>query len=149
MQGKNKFVFYVLLVMLVVALGLNAINHYTKRGDITINKKIFKVEVLKNSWELERGLSGREKLAENKGMLFVFPKAGRHSFWMKDMKFPIDIIWIDSEKIIDIKEKLPIPTTKYLENYTPSSSAKYVLEINAGLSEKYGFEIEDEVLLDI
>lgn len=149
MQGKNKFALYVLLIILAAALGLKIINIYTKAGAVTINKKVFKVEVLKNEWELERGLSNREKLAKNKGMLFVFPKEDKHSFWMKGMKFSVDIIWIKDDKIVDIKEKLPIPTTRYLEKYTPTSSAKYVLEVNAGLSEKYGFKIGDPVALDI
>ena len=149
MQDKNKFAVYVFLVMLIAAIGLKVINFYTKTGKVIIKNETFKVEVLKNEWELERGLSGRDKLAKNKGALFVFSKEDKHSFWMKGMKFPIDIVWIKNNKIVDIKERLPIPITQYYKSYTPTSSVRYVLEINAGLSEKYGFETGDEVLLDI
>tara|TARA_B100000315_G_C14397926_1_gene505091 strand:+ start:63 stop:512 length:450 start_codon:yes stop_codon:yes gene_type:complete len=149
MQGKNRLTLYIFLIIIVTALFLRVINSYTKNGKVTINNKTFKVELLKEGWELQKGLSGREKLSKNKGILFIFPKADKHSFWMKEMKFSIDILWIDNDKIIDIKEKLAIPITHNLKRYTPSSTAKYVLEINSGLSEKYGFKVGDKVKLDI
>lgn len=145
----KSFAFYVILIMIISALGLKAVDFYTKRGEVEIKGQKFKVEIVKQLWEIEHGLSGRYKLKDNKGMLFVFKKEDKYAFWMKDMKFPIDIIWINNEKIVDIKKDAPIPITDNLESYTPTSSARYVLEINAGLSEKYGFEIGGEVLLDI
>ncbi|MBU1179932.1 DUF192 domain-containing protein [Patescibacteria group bacterium] len=149
MQGKNKFAFYVIMIMVVAALGLKAVNFFTKKGEVLINQKVFKVEVLKKEWELKKGLSGRSSLAESKGLLFAFPNPDKYGFWMKGMKFPIDIIWIDDGKIVDIKQSAPVPLTQNYETYTPAAPARYVLEINAGLSEEYGLKVGDSVALDI
>ncbi len=149
MHDKSKFALGVIITMIATALILRGINFYTKNGSVEIGQKVFKVEIVKDSWELEKGLGGRKPLAENRGMLFVFPKEDFYQFWMKDMKFSIDIIWINQGKIVDIKEKAPIPTTNFLEQYRPESPAKYVLEIGAGLVEKYRFKVGDAVKLDI
>lgn len=71
---------------------------------ITFNEKTpLRVTVLERQGERERGLSGRESLAPTEGMLFVFPESGYHAFWMKDMQFPIDIIWVAADgTIVDI-----------------------------------------------
>ena len=65
-----------------------------------------------------KGLAVKNKLKENESMLFVFDKLENHSFWMKDMKFPIDIIWLDSTgKVVHIEENLePCPFTSYLSS---------------------------------
>lgn len=149
MKDKNKLALGVLITMVATALILRGINFYTKNGKVEINGKIFKVEIVKDPWEQERGLGGRKSLAEGRGMLFVFPKEDYYQFWMKDMNFSIDILWINQGKIVDIKEKAPIPVTNYLESYRPEAPAKYVLEIGAGLVQKYGFKVGDSVKLDI
>lgn len=149
MQKKDNFGVIIFAVIIATALILKAVDFYTKTGEVEINGKNFKVEVVKKGWEMERGLSGRTGLKDGAGMLFVFSKADFQIFWMKDMKFSIDIIWINEGKIVDIKERAAVPVTQYIESYRPSERAKYVLEINAGLAEKYGFKMGDEVKLDI
>ena len=67
---------------------------------VAIGGTIVTAEIVDTKEKLELGLSGREGLSFNKGMLFVFPKTGYHSFWMKDMSFPIDIIWLSKEKLL-------------------------------------------------
>ncbi|MFA5133986.1 MAG: DUF192 domain-containing protein [Patescibacteria group bacterium] len=146
---KNNFALYIILVMVAAAMLLKIINHCTKTGEVIISKREFKVEIAKNQWDMDRGLSGKNFLKDNKGMLFVFSKPDYYSFWMKGMKFSIDIIWINEGKIAYIKEKAPIPITQYIESYKPEAPAGYALEINAGLVEKYGFKIGDAVQLDI
>ncbi|MFH1193492.1 MAG: DUF192 domain-containing protein [bacterium] len=149
MQDKSKFAIGIIITMLATAFILRGMNYYTKKGFVEIGGEDFKVEVVKKDWEMEKGLSGRTGLKDNAGMLFVFPNADFQIFWMKDMKFSIDIIWINEGKIVDIKERAVVPVTQYIESYRPSEIAKYVLEINAGLAEKYGFKIGDKVKLDI
>lgn len=79
-------------------------------------------------------MGGREKLPENSGMLFVFEKQDYYSFWMKDMLFPIDIIWIDkNKKIIDITHNAK--PESYPKTFKPRFSAHYVLEVNSGWAE--------------
>lgn len=92
----------------------------------------------------EQGLSSTPSLATSSGMLFVFSKPGRYPFWMKDMNYSLDIIWIGRDhKIVDITKNLS-PNT-YPESIAPIRDTLYVLEINAGLAGKYNLKIGDKV----
>lgn len=113
-------------------------------------KKIF-VEIAKAAEQKRQGLSGRGKLKDNQGMLFDFTGTGevRSGFWMKDMKFDLDLIWIKGGKIVGIIPNVPHPESidDKLPLYYPPSEVDYVLEVNAGWSEKYKIKIEDEIKL--
>jgi uncharacterized protein len=87
-----------------------------------------------------KGLSGRENLSENQGMLFVMKTPGKYGFWMKEMKFPLDIFWLDrAGNVVYIKENLqPCLTTLNCPTYTPDMDSVYVLETVAGFAHKYG-----------
>lgn len=79
-----------------------------------------------------QGLSGRRHLPEGQGMLFVFSVPDSHSFVMREMNFPIDIIWFDENfRIVDVKENA-LPESYPSESFTPKVSAMYVLEVRAG-----------------
>ncbi len=86
------------------------------------------------------GLGVRDSMDEGVAMLFPFENEGRHSFWMKGMKFPIDIIWIDSSKtVVHIEHSLePCESQLNCPSYQPDENAMYVLETVAGFSEKHG-----------
>jgi|SRR3989344_4396151 len=84
--------------------------------------------------EIVEGLSGRDELLSNEAMIFVLPASSRAGFWMKDMKFPIDIIWIDDNKKIVYIENNISPET-YPKIFYPDTDALYVLEVAAGFSE--------------
>lgn len=96
-----------------------------------------------------KGLSKLDELPIGEGLLFVFERNGEYAFWMKDMNFPIDIIWIDdNKKIIDIAENaVPEPgkNDNDLTIYSPKSDSRYILEINAGLSSLNNLQIGDKV----
>lgn len=96
-----------------------------------------------------QGLSGHTKLASDEGMLFVFPIAYKYSFWMKDMKFPLDMIWIKDSTVVSVSENVPIPAPGQsmlsLPNYYPASAVDKVLEIDAGLAGQYGIKAGDTV----
>lgn len=88
----------------------------------------------------ELGLSYLKSLPDKQGMLFIFPQLGIYSFWMKGMRFPIDIIWMDENlKIVD--RLINVDPSTYPKTYTPSASAAYVLEISANTADQYGFLI--------
>lgn len=148
-EGRNKFYLYIFGIIVLTFFGLRAINYFTKYTTVEIGSHKFRAELAREPWEMEQGLSGRKSLGENEAMLFVFSEEGRHGFWMKDMNFPIDIIWINDGKIVYIKRNAPIPISLKPEIYEPTEPAKYVLEISAGLSEKYGFMEGDSVKLDL
>lgn len=95
-----------------------------------------------------QGLSGRERLDPDAGMLFVFDEPGIYPFWMKDMKFPIDILWINGDRIVDIVT-LPPPTTGAVvpPRHIPLKMADRVLELKAGEAEKRNLTIGSQILL--
>ena len=91
------------------------------------------LEYAKTPAELSTGLSNRNVMARDMGMLFVFDKSATHCFWMKDMYFDIDIVWLDADKRIVAKELRVSPDT-YPRNYCPDVKAQYVVEVNAGFA---------------
>lgn len=114
-----------------------------KTGEVKIGEAIFKVEIADTPALRSKGLSGRGFLDEGAGMFFIFPTAGNHGFWMKDMKFPIDIIWIKGDKVVGMiigaePEEGNSPTI-----YDPPEPIDRVLEINSGLTVKMGIKVGD------
>jgi uncharacterized membrane protein (UPF0127 family) len=105
------------------------------------------VEVADTPAERGRGLSGREMLPENSGMLFIFDTPGRYGFWMYGMKFPLDIIWIDERLRVVYFVENAQPCVNICETYEPPADALYVLEVNAGFVKKYGLKVGDVVEL--
>ena len=99
-----------------------------------------------------RGLGGRESLPEDRGMLFVFDQEREYGFWMKDVPFPIDIIWISRDmRVAGIATAQPegaVPDDQ-LTIYRPDSPALYVVEVAAGLAERHGLRLGDPVRLQV
>jgi hypothetical protein len=107
--------------------------------------KKFSVDVADTYLTLHQGLSGRKSLASNEGMFFVFDKPDTYGFWMKDMNFPIDIIWMDKDyKIIHIEKEVK-PTT-YPTVFYPTSGASYVFEVGAGETDSLHVAVGDRVV---
>ena len=110
------------------------------------DKTCFVVEIADDSEEMTRGLSGRESLDENEGMLFIFQKEITPSFWMKNMKFSIDIIWINEEKTVIKIDRNLNPCFGYgCPIFSPSQPAKYVLEINSNSSLQHDISEGDKI----
>ncbi|MDD5291486.1 MAG: DUF192 domain-containing protein [Patescibacteria group bacterium] len=101
---------------------------------IKINGAEIKAEIAKTPIEQYRGLSGRDSLCGDCGMLFIFPNKIERTFVMRDMLFPIDIIWIDDVKIVKIDKELPPPAPGPLDlkKYKSGQPVNYVLEVNGG-----------------
>lgn len=120
-----------------------------KTTTLKFNNCVIKVETVDTPALRQRGLSGRKKMAEDAGMLFIFERAEYHSFWMKDMHFPLDLIWIFNGEVVDIKANVPPPAGPVLElvRYRPAVPANYVLEVNAGVAEKCGLKVGDKIEL--
>ncbi len=94
----------------------------------------------------KRGLMYREKMESNEGMLFVFDTEDYYSFWMRNMKFPVDMIWIDMDnRVIHIEEDVPVCVGEACEFYPPLKPAKYMLEINAGVASHGRIKIGDRI----
>lgn len=94
------------------------------------------VEVADTDTERTKGLSGRTTLEGGHGLLFSFDKPGLYGFWMKDMQFPIDIIWIDDKWTAVGVEKGARPNS-FPQIFYPAREVRYVLEMNAGEAERF------------
>lgn len=150
----NKYIVGTVVILLAAAGSVFLYTH-TKGEEESLTPEYAKTTVIINNTafvsdiaDIEAlrtlGLSGRETLGKNEAMLFVFDDEAPRSFWMKDMYFPLDIVWINSEKrIVDISKDLQ--PESYPETFSPSSPAQYVLEIRAGLSDEKGFKEGDRV----
>ena len=104
------------------------------------------VELATTKTKREQGLSGRKEVAQGSGMLFVFDEPGKHSVWMKDMGFGLDIVWLNEEKrIVDFKTDVVPCASDLCESLTPSDPAKYVLELPTGTLSSLGGLIGDQV----
>src|SRR4030042_1330870 len=113
------------------------------------NTKIF-VEIARSQEESQKGLSGKDSLDENTGMLFVFDATNvKRNFWMKGMKFPLDFIWIKDGKVVQIDKNTPAPDEGTEDSkliiYTSQMPIDYVLEVNAGFSDKNNIKTGDNV----
>ena len=103
----------------------------------SINSHTVNAEVASTPAARQQGLSGRKCINQNEGMLFVFDQPGSYSFWMKDMNFPIDIIWIDANHhVVTVKSNVN-PST-YPQSFVNSNPAQYVIEIKAGRAQALG-----------
>lgn len=122
-----------------------------KEVEVIVGGGRWRVEVAADNWSRAQGLSGRKSLPAGGGMLFVFNKAGRHSFWMKGMNFPLDFIWINDGRVVDITANVPPFSLRSSASeifYKPKQPANMVLEINAGEAARYGVKIGDLVKLN-
>lgn len=104
---------------------------YQDSQSIKIGDSVIKVEVADTDAERMQGLSDRKSLEKGYGMLFIFDKPYQYGFWMKDMNFPIDIIWLDEEfKVISIERNVGPET--FPKVFYPPIPIKYVVETNVG-----------------
>jgi uncharacterized membrane protein (UPF0127 family) len=111
---------------------------------VEISNKTIQIELADTPALRTLGLSGRDSLAPDHGMLFVFEKPDRYGFWMKEMNFSIDIIWIDaSKKIVHIEER--VSPESYPKIYIPDAQALFVLEVPAGFVTENKIRVGDEV----
>ncbi len=112
------------------------------------------VEVADTADERRLGLGGRDKLASDSGMLFIFESEGTPIFWMKGMRIPLDLIWIRGSKVVNLtKNAMPPPadirdknvTCSEITCYTTSEPINKLLEVNAGFVDANGIRIGDIV----
>ena len=150
---KKILALFALLIILTI-VGIGSLKYLentnaSKKPTATISNHTFKLELAKTQQEKEIGLSKKKMLEKNAGMLFLFEKPDYYSFWMKNMQFPIDIIYIRNDRIVTVHKNVKPPKNPNdkLPLYNSKEPSDTVLEINAGLSEKYNFKVGDMVEL--
>lgn len=117
------------------------------QAKIDINGFEILADVAYTDEQLEKGLSIKDNLNEDEGMLFIFQNEGQHNFWMNNMKFPIDILWLDTAgKVVHIEPNLQPCTSEFnCTVYEPQNNSLYVLETVAGFAEKHQVEIGTDI----
>ena len=153
MKSKSFFLSLLFVIVLIFVLtfvkdysGINSVNktQVANSSYVQINNLIISVQVADTPTARAKGLSDALSLPEKEGMFFIFSEPNNYKFLMKDMNFSIDMIWIDSNfKIIYIEHN--ISPKSFPDKFGPEELSKYVLEVNAGFSEKNNFQIGDSV----
>lgn len=124
------------IVLLLVAVAVFFVIRPYVRPHLTmrLGDTVFTAQVAQTPAERAKGLSGVTQLGKNDAMLFVFDGDGKPGMWMKDMKIPIDIIWLDAhKKVVSIVQNVSPDT--YPQVFTPKADARYVVEVAAGTVE--------------
>jgi uncharacterized membrane protein (UPF0127 family) len=119
--------------------------HAAKTTKIIIKGVEISAEIADEPSEISQGLSGRDSLRENSGMYFDLGARRIATFWMRGMKFPIDIIWIDEVEVVYIVEDAPVPSDNSIPSFTSTKAATHVLEVNAGFVDKYNIKVGDKI----
>ena len=157
---KFIFQFVALIVVIFAALlfykgnvpAIPFISQPTQQRFVIINDTKIKVDVADTKEKRSKGLGGREKLASDEGMLFLFEKEDKYSFWMKGLNFPLDFVWIKGEKVVDIIQNAKQPdqgeSDESLPIYLPREPIDRMLEVNAGVVERLKIKVGDSVRIE-
>lgn len=146
-KSKGVFVGAIALVVLIAA----AIRLLTpvQYRELKIGSETVRAEVAATIEAKQKGLSGRSGLADGQGMLFLFSSTGAQGFWMKGMRFPIDIVWLNGGTVVDIASSVPPPASgeadTALQVYYPRLPANAAVELGAGVAARAGLKIGDTV----
>ncbi len=154
-----KLAVFAIIVLFVGALILNKLK-FKPTGQlnsssnntvpIIIGSQLINVEIADTNEKRMQGLSNKTNLSDKKGMLFIFEdKDISPFFWMKEMNFPIDIIWINDSKIVQVDKNIPAPGAQTPESeltlYKPAQPIDYVLEVSAGFSDKHDINVGTDI----
>lgn len=151
-QVSALFIAIVVLAVIDFKSSINLNVGGTPTGSLSqvkINEALVNVAVADTAEARSQGLGGRESLATDSGMLFVFSSPDKYSFWMKGMKIPLDFIWITGDKVTDLLPNIPPPDPGVpddnLPRYQPVVAVDRVLEVNAGFISAHSIKVGDSV----
>lgn len=114
-----------------------------------VNGSTIVLEVADDGDELTRGLSRRDGLKDDAGMLFVWEEPGVRTLWMKGMRFPLDFLWLDGERrVVGIEANVPpqpgAPDSELIR-YSSDAPVRYAIELDAGMIAALGIALGDVV----
>jgi len=136
---------FALILLMLLFPGANK-----EQDHVCFGSECFTVELALTPEEQARGLMGRNYLASDKGMLFIFPNDGVYPFWMKNTLIPLDMIWLDSEgSIVHIEKDVQPCGEGECPSINPGKSARYVLEVNGGTSDRIGLKEGNKAAFEI
>jgi len=128
-----------LLAAGILAAALGACSVHAAGATAELKGQRFDVEVVSDDATRERGLMFRDSMPADHGMLFTFESAYVQTFWMKNTRIPLDILYFDSNyKLVSVQERVPPCRSDPCAQYPSTGPAQYVLELNSGMTEKLG-----------
>ena len=142
----------ILLPLVFLAFGCNRTTEVPglPSGTVTVSGQTLNVQIAESQEARQHGLSGTTSLAENDGMIFIFPSPNIYGFWMKDMNFPLDFIWIANGQVMeitsDVQTQPGVPDSQ-LQNYYPHEPIDSMIEVNAGWAKKNLLDVGDSAVL--
>lgn len=159
---EKKFIIQIIALALVafggiyLTLNYQVLNNFFRnfganpKAEIQIRGVKIEAEIADTYLARNRGLGGRDSLASNSGMLFIYDKPDIYRFWMKNMKIPLDFIWIREDTVVDLLVNVlpPDPATpdNQLTVYQPKEQVDSVLEVNSGFINTYQIQIGDKII---
>ena len=157
-KNSNWGLGLLVVVMLIVFLGLfsqqqrphnNPATILIAKPSLSINNHTILLNIADTPVLQRQGLSDRESLPSNTGMLFIFPEKSIQKFWMYNMNFPLDVVWISDQTIVGLQENVPLPTAEDIPRFSSPVPVNYVLELNAGFIKEYGISVGDMVTFNL
>mgnify|MGYP001260753063 CR=1 FL=1 len=142
---------FILIIVVIIIVYLLIVNYWPKGGsNVVFNTASgahkYAVEVSDNKDTRTKGLMERDSLDKDKGMIFIFEEERIPAFWMKNMRFPLDMVFMDKNlKVVDYYENVPACKADPCPHYMPSTNSKYVVEVNAGTIKESGLTRGDIV----
>ena len=136
----------------LLCIAMLAICTACSAGDpsVELGGKYFGVEIADTREKQALGLMFRDSMPADQGMLFIFPGEAPRSFWMKNTRIPLDIMYFDKDlKLVSISADTPPCRVRYCPSYPSTGPAKYVLELNAGTASGLGVGVGDRLILDL
>lgn len=136
-----------IIVILFLIFSAAAVFFSQREKEACFNDYCFFIEIADSQGERNKGLMFRNSLEKNRGMLFIFPEEDRHSFWMKNVLIPLDIVWMGEDmKVLAISKNIQPCDDSSCSGIQTDKETKYVLEINAGMAEEAGIKEGDKMI---
>lgn len=142
-MNKNIYIYFCILLFIFIFSQLYTHTSYLKgynKIKATIGKQTYTLFIANNEIKRQKGLSNIKAMRDNEGMLFTFEKPDYYHFWMKDMQFPLDLIFINGDKVVDVIKN--IRPESYPHTITSTEKANKVIELNAGEIDKSSLQKE-------
>lgn len=138
---------FILLIAVLILLVISFFQNLNRQSFVIVKEVLFRAEFAETPLTKEVGLSKYNNIDNDFALVFLFEKSGKPVFWMKNMLFPIDIIFVKDYKITQIYSEVPKPANESgdLPLYIPKKDSDIVIEINSGLSKKYKFKEGDQI----
>lgn len=151
-RPKSNSSTYLIAGMMMLVVGAAVVlvmNQFSPKTTIYLGNGVYDAQIANTPAEREKGLSGVTQLGPRDALLFVFPSDDTWGIWMKDMKIPIDIVWLDNDKKVVYSVKNASPDDSTNVTFNPVSAARYIVELPAGVIDSKNIRTGRTAVFDI